>query len=154
MQTSMRIIWNTATRRRVMAALGLALALGVLGRAQAADQSPSQVVDGLAPSAGRAEHHVELVLERGLADELGSHREKPGDRARNVGRRHAGAAVLRVVACLVAGMLLRVGLQAPPGAGDDLFARRDEIGFRTAVAGRPLRRKVRHTIHVGHFTMC
>jgi phospholipid transport system substrate-binding protein len=48
MQTSMRTIWNTATRRSAVTALGLALALGVVGRAPAADQSPSQVVDGLA----------------------------------------------------------------------------------------------------------
>jgi phospholipid transport system substrate-binding protein len=48
MQTFMRTIWNTATRRSAATLLGLALALAVLGSADAADQSPSQVVDGLA----------------------------------------------------------------------------------------------------------
>jgi phospholipid transport system substrate-binding protein len=48
MKKSTRTISNTATRRNALAALALTLALGLSGRAGAADQSPSQVVDGLA----------------------------------------------------------------------------------------------------------
>jgi len=48
MKKSTRTTSNTAIRRSALAALFLTLALGLGGRAGAADQSPSQVVDGLA----------------------------------------------------------------------------------------------------------
>ena len=48
MKKSTKTTSSTATRRSALAALLLTLALGLGGRAGAAEQSPSQVVDGLA----------------------------------------------------------------------------------------------------------
>ena len=82
---------------------------------------------------GRA--HEDALHLFGLTDVLAANGEERGDRARHVGRGHAGAAVLDVqriaLCCRPRGIERRAG-----AARDDLLAGRDEVGLGPAVTRR------------------
>src|SRR5690349_10572421 len=87
-----------------------------------------------------------------LADVLAPDREERGNRARHVRRGHARAAVLDVQRVALRRGACSVERRAG-AARDDLFARRDEVRLRSAVARGSLGREIRDAVHVRHVAM-